>query len=540
MAYVLEEELYSPKSQFVLEEETYKPPKTVAQKGTESLLSMIGPGADVAKGIASGLGGFGGSLVDLASALEPYLGGVGFRKGDRQQAEEFQKSFGREGVLEKLSELGVKPETAIGRTAERFGSYGPFGLAAPIPSLISAAVGQGLQELGAPEIVQLLGEVVAPSAKSIAQGARAIPTAIKEFAKSKPATLASGIEKPLAAEVPTTLAKLAKQTPGMQEKSLEQLGTQAEGILEKIKQKVPGYAKFAEGFDFKDFHEKIFGEVKDLAKNYTKPLKTNSITNFLTTTKNELEKIPNPTTGQKKSLKQINSFLSNPKDKLEDLLNVYRNLNSEIGDIPVTQMTRGKMSDYRKFLDNYKDKIVETFKSDLGPNKFNKLFDTANKSYNEYQNILALEQKLQPITGEKLGFSDYKRLANNKLAPKLNKIVGKELAGEIQGLARDVIEVQDVLKSVKAKDFLSNTKTLGAGATYALGALFPSKVLSLLGVKSAVEAGRYGLGYILTKPSRIQAFKKVTDAIKNLDFPKFKDALGPLVRMMESDEETEE
>lgn len=540
MAFVLEknEEVVdeAPKGRFVLEKEE-KPVKSLRQKGAEVILSTIGPGADVAKGLTRGGAGFLGSLVDLASAVGPYLGGVGaYKPTAPEDAEAFQEAYGSAGLKEKLGQLGVTaPETAIGRFGERLGGYGPFAMSPA--ALVGAGAGQFAQELGAPEGVQLLAELLAPLGKTIGRGVATLPRAIKEYAKAKPTLLASGLEKPLAAEVPTTLTKLAKQTPGMQEKSLEQLGSQAEGILEKIKQKVPSYSKFAEGFDFKKYHEKIFDDVKNLAKDYTKPLKTNSITNFLTTTKNELEKIPNPTLGQKKSLKQINSFLVNPKNKLEDLLNVYRNLNSEIGDISVTQMTRGKMSDYRKFLDNYKDKIVETFKSDLGPNKFNKLFDTANKSYTEYQNILDLEQKLQPITGDKLGFSDYKRLANNKLAPKLNKIVGKEITNDIQGLARDVLEVQDVLKSVKAKDFLTNTKTLGTSAIFVLNSLIPG-IAKLAGIKAAVEAGRYGLGYILTKPSRIKNFKEAMKSAKKLDFPGFKTAMIPIIRDMESEEET--
>jgi len=542
MAFVLEkdEEVVdeAPKGRFVLEKEE-KPVKSLRQKGAEAILSTIGPGADVAKGLTRGGAGFLGSLVDLASAVGPYLGGAGVYKPTApEDAQAFQEAYGSAGLKEKLGQLGVTaPETALGRFGERLGSYGPFAMSPA--ALVGAGAGQFAQELGAPEGVQLLAELLAPLGKTISRGVATVPRAIKEYAKAKPTTLASGLEKPLAAEVPTTLTKLAKQTPGMQEKSLEQLGSQAEGILEKIKQKVPGYSKFAEGFDFGKYHEKIFDDVKNLAKDYTKPLKTNSITNFLTNTRNELEKIPNPTLGQKKSLKQINSFLVNPKNKLEDLLNVYRNLNSEIGDISVTQMTRGKMSDYRKFLDNYKEKIVETFKSDLGPNKFNKLFDTANKSYTEYQNILDLEQKLQPITGDKLGFSDYKRLANNKLAPKLNKIVGKEITNDIQGLARDVLEVQDVLKSVKAKDFLTNTKTLGTAAIFVLNSLIPG-IAKLAGIKAAVavEAGRYGLGYILTKPSRIKNFREAMKSAKKLDFPGFKTAMIPIIRDMESEEET--
>lgn len=526
----------TPKSRFVLEEEK---PKSLGQKGAEAILNTIGPGADVAKGLTRGGAGFLGSLVDLASAVGPYLGGPFKSKTfSPERTETFQQAFGSEGLKEKLGQLGVTaPETALGRFGERLGGYGPFAMTPA--ALIGAGAGQLAEELGAPGGVQLLAELLAPNARAIGRGVAAVPRAIKEFAKAKPSTYASGLEKPLAAEVPTTLTKLAKQTTGMQEKSLEQLGTQAEGILEKIKQKVPGYAKFSEGFDFGKYHEKIFDEVKDLAKNYIKPLKTNTITNFLINTKNELEKIPNPTLGQKKSLKQINSFLVNPKNKLEDLLNVYRNLNSEIGDISVTQMTRGKMSDYRKFLDNYKEKIVETFRSDLGPNKFNKLFDTANKSYTEYQNILDLEQKLQPITGDKLGFSDYKKLANNKLAPKLNKIVGKEVTNDIQGLARDVLEVQDVLKSVKAKDFLTNTKTLSAPAIYFLNSFVPG-IAKIAGVKVALDAGRYGLGYILTKPSRIKNFREAMKSAKKLDFAGFKTAMMPIIRGIESEEESED
>ena len=556
MAFVLEkdEEVVdeAPKGRFVLEKEE-KPIKSLRQKGAEAILSTIGPGADVAKGLTRGGAGFLGSLVDLASsvgpylgdlatAVGPYLGGAGASKTfSPERTEAFQQAFGSEGLKEKLGQFGVTaPETALGRFGERLGGYGPFAMSPA--ALIGAGAGQVAQELGAPEGVQLLAELLAPLGKTIGRGVAAVPRAIKEYAKAKPTTLASGLEKPLAAEVPTTLTKLAKQTPGMQEKSLEQLGSQAEGILEKIKQKVPSYSKFAEGFEFEKYHEKIFDDVKNLAKGYTKPLKTNSITNFQTTTKNELEKIPNPTLGQKKSLKQINSFLVNPKNKLEDLLNVYRNLNSEIGDISVTQMTRGKMSDYRKFLDNYKDKIVETFKSDLGPNKFNKLFETANKSYTEYQNILDLEQKLKPITGDKLEFSDYKKLANNRLAPQLKKIVGKEITNDIQTLARDVLEVKDVLKSVKAKDFLTNTEKLGGTAVFLLNSLIPGLPIpatsTLFGIKAVAGAGRYGLGYILTKPSRLKNFREAMKSAKKLDFPGFKTAIIPIIRDMESEEET--
>lgn len=555
----------TPKSRFVLEEEK---PKSLGQKGAEAILNTIGPGTDVAKGLTRGGVGFLGSLVDLASAVGPYVGGAGtYKPTSPEERESFQKAYGSEGLKEKLGQLGVTaPETALGRLGERLGGYGPFAMTPA--ALVGAGAGQLAEELGAPGGVQLLAELLAPNAKALGRGVAAVPRAIKEFAKAKPSTYASGLEKPLAAEAPGFFTRMAKQLPESLQGSLENLTTQADALLEKIKQKVPGFAKFAEGFDFEDYHNKIFDEVGEIAKNYETPLNTNNIYNFLSQTREKLLKMNFTTPGIEKVLKKVNTliskqqknaikeanvfykknygrkptqkeikqFSSNPKNKLIDLYNDFRNINRELKDILLTKSSRGAMGEYKKFLDAYKQQIIGAFDSNLGPkNKFNNLFKTSNKSYTEYQNILSLEKLLSPITGGKFGFADWAKLAKNKNLPLLEKIVGKDIAGEINLLSRDVLDAQKSLKSVKAKDFLTSASEAGL-----LKYVFSFIGQKLGGVKLVGDVVRYGMGSLLTKPSRIKNFREAMKSAKKLDFAGFKTAMMPIIRGIESEEESED
>lgn len=571
MAFVLEKDEEAleetPKSRFVLEKEE-KPIKSSRQKETEAILSAIGPGADFAKGLVRGVGQFGGSVVDLISKLAPYMPGIQFSSREEQQkaAEELGKTFGRESITQKLASLGVQePETVLGRTAQRLSSYGPFALGAGfVPSLISAGAGQLAEELGAGEGLQTAVELGAPFAKTIGRAVSKMPEAVKTFLKTKPGTYASGLEKPFVSEAPEILKKVSKVVPEQKEQSINFLGSQAETILEKIKNKLPQYSKYAEGFDFKGYHDEIFKDVQSIAKNFKGSIDTEPLLRFLNKQKIELQKIPNPTQGQKNSLKQIIQYLKSQRikytpselaiakrfgqklpiykgeDKLDTLLKVYRNLNVELGEILEKKLTSGKLPQYKKFLGDYKDEITKLFDSQLGPrNDFNVLFKTSNKSYADYQKIEELEKLLQPSTGEKLLPNDWTRLAKNKETPKLEKAVGKSMASEIQGLARDITDAQKNISKLKSAKTLTDLKEGPAVAVALATVAFPA-LRPLLAKGIGLEVGRRGIGYILLKPSRIQAYKNAVNALKNGDVKSYKNYLGPIIKAVGGEEKEED
>jgi len=560
---------------YTLVDEVYKPPKTSTQKGAEAILSAIGPGADVAKGLVRGLGQFGGSVVDLFSQLGTLAEQSRLAKAMRRRPEELDleklgKSYGSEALTEKLASLGVQePETVLGRTAQRLGSYGPFAVSSPLLSLAQAGVGQLAEELGAGEGLQTAAEIATPFAGGAAKSLAKIPSAIRAVKSNigNVSKYASGLEKPLAAELEGKLLKRAGViSPERKTSTLDLISEKASDILEKIKSKLPDYDKFIEGFDFKEYHKNLFSEVQDIAKLHKEPIKVDSFINFLVKKQRELQKIPNLVEGEKKALEQIKGFLNKQRRKLtplekkeitiakklgtytpdmevkykptmslEILEKSYRNLNSELGDILLTKSLKGKQKEFADFINESKNQITNIYESQLGPNnKFVKLFKTSNKSYENYQRILDLEKNLQTIVGTEFKPNDWVKLAKNTNTDKLIKIVGKEMTKEIQQLALDVMDAQKSIKKIKnSESFLKGTKLLGG---LALG-LFSKFVSTPIGLSVAGgDLARYGLGYILTKPSRIKAFRAGINELKKGNFVGYKNALAPLIRDMENED----
>jgi len=556
---------------YTLVDEVYKPPKTSTQKGADAILSAIGPGADIAKGLVRGVGQFGGSVVDLISKLAPYMPGIQFSSREEQQkaAEELGKSFGREGITEKLASLGVQePETVLGRTAQRLGSYGPFAVSSPLLSLAQAGVGQLAEELGAGEGLQTAAEIATPFAGGAAKKLAKIPSAIRALKSNigEVSKYASGLEKPLASELEGSLLKKAGAiTPERKTSTLDLISEKASNILEKIKSKLPKYDKFKEGFNFEEYHKNLFDEVKDIAKFHKEPIKVEPIIKFLEKKKKELLKIPNPVVGERDALKQINGFLNKQRRKLtplekkeitiakklgtytpdmevkykptmslEILEKSYRNLNSELGDI-MLKTQKGKQKEFRDFIKEMKNQITNVYDSQLGPNnKFVKLFKTSNKSYENYQKILDLEKNLQPIVGAKFEPNDWVKLAKNTNTNDLTEIVGKEMTKEIQQLALDVMDAQKSISKIKnSEGFIKGMKSVGGLAL----SLFTTFVSTPIGLSVAGgDLARYGLGYILTKPSRIKAFRAGINELKKGNFEGYKNALAPLIRDMENED----
>lgn len=388
-----------------------------------------------------------------------------------------------------------EPETPSGRYSARSGRlYGgglAFGQANPLPALGAAVVGQGLEEVNAPELVQTAGEIV---------------TILLSQGKGVPANTAKKELKPLVQSLKDfgytdeqitiainsaykggNKAKIATKGSAT-EKAFEDFATKSDDLVTEIlENQIPGLDK-----GIKNVHElasTAYGKVvQDASK-----LNIKNLDNFFDSMHSTMGDI-RKTVGNNPSAKEFMTELT--EDTLDiissptadNMISFYKKLNRLGKWVGRDQKDR--------ILTNVKNSIKDTFKAEgkagqVIAEDFEKVNKGIRKAY-QAEEAVDLLNKAKTADGY-----DYKKL--DKIFDKqdnielLTEVLGKQQTKNLQLISNTGKKVGDFDKAWKA----TNGTKLGLAADLVRGGLGTYYLLQgdfeHLGYVLASKAGTYGI-----------------------------------------------
>ena len=449
------------------------------------------------------------------------------QKGERPSTAELLELSGDEDIaprysrlptspdIEKIAEkIGVgKPKTAAGRYAERIGkltggtaALPGGGLKAPI---VAGAVGQTLEEAGAPAWAQAAGEIIAfvktmpKSSVPITSKTPEIENLIKDLRKAgysdKDITLAKS-----ALEERKLLKKYASLTPEAENAINSGIKNSESLLKEQIGKGLPGYSEGGLPYLEKQASN-VYQTMEELAS--TIPVKNpKPVQKAIEDSISYLEKYP--------LLKEQKEFIEFLKDGLEKSSNAntaefftgfYRNL-GRAGNW-------GNPKQKEHLLGIIKEGIKETFnQSGKEAQKFGKYFEKTNEAWKQWVNTKDLMSTIEKsLTIDGVNFkkltSTLKDPENYELA---KKVLGPEQLKNIDTINKGAQSIESLLKQVHKSDksiqslkILEGVRALLSGDFKPLGA-----VITMEGAKRLATD-------FLINPKKQNLMIKVINAAKN-------------------------
>lgn len=433
-----------------------------------------------------------------------------FRKGIFEDLERLaeQKATGvwdeqDEELFQELQEHIRHPEKA-----EQFVQTADIS-ASGIGEAIGKQLGIDLEPEGAAEHIGRFAGSFTP--KELVSGAKALPKILPKKIKE---TLPSGLTKTKA--VDSKLAKFGKVSPERQKIAISGLDKEAANLTKKsINEHLPLSKKIEEGFDFGKDYEKRFGLLKNVTEQYNPKIDVSPLSKFLAEKVDSYSGIPSLHAEAKKILTDVSQFHKNPQDSLKNLVKIYRSNNRKQKSIFETAQLKGKQKEYSDFLKEYNSHISQSIGESLGKDSpWYKEFINLNKEYSQYLNTEKTLNALAPILGKRAKASDLEKLAFNKSAQdKIALSMGKKGAEEVIQISKDLKLAREALKSIP------KSKWHGWEKAAMLSLFVPGThgIIPAFGAYKAYEAGRRGLGWLLSTPSIRREYGNVLKAIASGD-----------------------
>ena len=448
-------------------------------------------------------------------------------------------------VSEMFEMLGINPEaeTEIGRIvgkgveggagAAAFGAGGPLaGLAA-----LGGSAGETIRELGGPEWAATTTDL----GISLGSGLKNLGKAAKGLAK-KPQKTESGITKlkgvgkDLKKTVPVSEKKFAKASDvikGDFKKEVERL-TDKNLPFSRISKNDPRtYSRFDNAFKAvrneakkipgKKFGgEELFGTIDESIKKARKiPYKSGETKGYL----QEMNKFRKELAGNPLSASQWEQQ--------------YREINKGIRNLSSTVDVKGDKAGKLKALNELRDLTEKSIASNFKDNKeFVQGFKSLNKAYSDLKNFENVNKLFDPALDSKY-FSPsriVKKIDSPKGQKVLTKALGKEGYQEVQKLATDLNDVDDLFKmlNVKQGNWKGLAKKLGTHIPVSLLAMvFPKGAIPAeiaLLTKEGVGQTRKILNNMMLSPQGRRNWGALKNAIKKQDAEAFKNIAAKLKR----------
>ena len=453
---------------------------------------------------------------------KPSAGELMMLSDDDDIAPRFARLPNSQDVESFGKELGLvsEPKTAAGRYAKRIGKFGGGGdslggggIVAPI---VAGAVGQTLEEAGAPPWMQAAGEIIAalksPSSvkgifkkaeKPISSASKEVESVIQDLRKAgyneKDITLAKA-----ALEERNILKRFATLTPKVENAIQQGVKNSEELFKQQIKKGLPGYAEGGLPYLEKQASN-VYGAMEELASSVpiknTAPVKK-SIENAIA----YLEKYP-LLDEQKKFIEFMKDGLTklDKADTAEFFTGFYRNLGKA-----------GNWGDPKQkehLLGLVKQGIKDTF-AESGPEaaKFGHYFEITNEAWKHWiktRDLMETIEKASTVDG--MNFKKLSSILNNPENHDLAmKVLGPEQLQNIKTINKGADAIESLLKQIKPAGETSKAiRALEAARAFFTGSW---KTFTFL---MGVEAAKVYSRRMLFNPKAQNTAKKLIDAAKN-------------------------
>lgn len=489
-------------------------------------------------GFLEGLGGTLGSLLQMAGLQSPDISEAEraryireFEASPRElaalsEADEPLGYFSRLPTTPEVSQLlqkaGVGAPTGflpkLARRAGQFAGGGAtFGSPALAASTAAGAVGQGLEEAGAPPWAQTAGELI--TFLKTGNPARPVTSRSPEVAKRLKEAKRLG-----ATEEEITLLKNGLEERGLLKKTATETGTAAEkfktalsnteaNIENVLAEALPGYeAGSTSGV------KKAAAELFDVLGENAATVKIKDTTPLIGAIKNSVNNLSRTLSLDPKT-KEAVTFLNDAVDKLKNVgdgipadffTNWYKKLNG------IGQWVSPKEKEV--ILSKVKNAIKDTLKQE-GPagSKLAADLEDANKSWMRY---LAADDAVDLIkkssTEEGINWAKLsKSLSDKDNLETLRKGIGKEPASNLKQLADNGKDIKELWKDVvggKGKEAVMNTK--GKALAYAFLTASPGAIVGALKAIGLTSASQQLATKLLTDPKYQNLTLKLMKAVK--------------------------
>lgn len=491
-------------------------PKEAASTGKEAALeAFISPFTGL-------LGAYGniGSLIEHATGIErePLTPGQqALAKAESEapesllpwlQEEDIAPQFGSLPTTSDLRKiLGMKePETTTGRYIKRLGEalggQAAFGMVNPLDLVrggLASAAGQTTEELGGGPAAQSLAEILTFSGPDIAANlgklakkeavspsGLVLPKVVKregkEFARIKPIATAKTIQK-------------AEQN----------LSEQSEKLINEIKStEIPISKAVEQGIDIDARNSEMLNKVTKLADKVPNQLESKEISDYLNNYRNEILKVPKPSSEKESIIKEIDEFLKHYDTSkggtrfytAKTLVNQFRDINKDMSKIYETNLVFGKRPETIKFYEGLKDSIEKTFENQA-PKKFSDLFKLSNKQYSEARKLENFEKIMDQLETE--GSLDIKKFSKFMESERKSRGLKRQIGGKAFQRLKDIgSDLEKAQKNMKLIDKVGSSdvvKSMVVG-----GALKLLGIPLVLPYKISKGALQFVRGYVLTSP----------------------------------------
>lgn len=529
-------------------------------------LSRVAKGAAKhgAAGFAEGLGGTLGSLLQMAGLQNPDISEAERARYEREfnaspaelaaisEADEPLGYFSRlpttQDITGYLQQAGVgAPTNFTSKLARRAGQFAgggaTFGAPAAAASTAAAAVGQGLEEAGAPPWAQTAGELI--TFLKTGNPARPITAKSPEVSKRlKEAKRLGATEEDLtllknALEENGLLKKVATETPEAAHRFKSTLANTERNVENIISESLPSYAEGGiKGI------EKASGELFDALAENASAVKITDAQPLVSAIKTSVKGL-NRTLSLDPKTKEAVTFLNEAVDGLKNVkqgipadffTNWYKRLNA------IGQWVNPKEKEV--ILSKVKGAIKDTLK-EQGPagQRLATDLEEANKSWQKYLSASDATELVKKASTEE--GMNWTKLAKSLDDPDnfrtLEKGLGTQSAKNLKAMADNGQDIQKLWKDVvggKGKEALASAEV--KGLLYAALTLNPAGLVKAAGALGLGKISQRVATKLLTDPKYQNLTLKAMKALKEKS-PVVLNKLGDeFRRALEKDELTYE
>jgi hypothetical protein len=483
------------------------------------------------------LGAYGnvGSLIERATGMErePLTPGQqAIAKAESEapeellpwlQGEDLAPQFGSLPTTQNLREMFgfQEPQTVGGRYTKRLGEslggQAAFGMVSPLDLAkggLASVAGQTTEELGGGPIAQSLAELLTFASPDIAAN-------LSKLAK-KEVTAPSGLVLPKVVE--REGKEFGKMKPIATAKTIqkaeESLANQSEKLIHEIKStEIPISKAVEQGIDVDARNSAMLNKVTKLAEKIPNPLESKEISDYLNNYRNEILKVPKPSSEKEAILKEIDEFLKHYDTSqggtrfypAKTLIDQFRDINKDMSKIYETNLVFGKRPETIKFYEGLKDSIEKTFENQA-PKEFSDLFKFSNKQYSEARKLENFEKLMEQLETD--GSLDIKKLSkfmkNERKSRGLKRQIGEDAYQRMQSIGSDLEKAQKNLKLIEKVGTSDVVKSMIVG-----GALKLLGIPLVLPYKVSKGAVQFARGYMLTSPQGTRDVKNFLRASRS-------------------------
>lgn len=340
--------------------------------------------------------------------------------------------------------------------------------------------------------------------------------------EGEPERFASGLSKPRAVEAKNRAQAIISKD--RQRKVLSSLDEEAKGLIqEKIKEHVPLTEKIREGFDFEDYHNKEFGQLKQAADKFNPEIDPSPLSRFFSETRKKYRGIPELHSDAKTIVREMAAFSRRLPEDLSTLLKIRKSNTQKLKNIYENRLLKGSRREYVDFINEYNRKIDEAIGKTLPEDSaWFKRYKEMNKEYAQYKNAQGTLDTLEPLLREKLSATALTKLAEQpKAQQRLAIKMGDAGAKQIVNIAKDLKKARDAIKEMTVQQRST------FDAVYPITWLFKPAGIAAT-VQKGYKYARKGYGYYLSKPETRKAFDSALKAVAEKDLPAYKVATEDL------------